>query len=77
MNPPLHSNLQTRLLYLTRLADHQAQDAEHFDAMCLAAERYRINPTAANAGDAHAAARRYSDAAGFAAHLMPIGGGRP
>ena len=52
-----------RLGYLTRLIDRQAHDAEHFDAMCLAAELYRSNPTPANAAKAHLAARRYEAAA--------------
>ena len=34
-------------------------DAEYFDQMCLAAARYRANPTPANAVEAHIAARRY------------------
>ena len=52
-----------RLGYLTRLVDHQAHDAERFDEMCLAAERYRTSPTSANAVKAHLAARRYGAAA--------------
>ena len=34
-------------------------DAEYFDQMCLAAARYRANPTPVNAVEAHIAARRY------------------
>lgn len=63
---PLLSNRNTSLArvgHLTRLSDSQTQDAEHFDAMCLAAERYRFNPTPDNAVKAHLAARRYEAAA--------------
>lgn len=74
--PPLQNRNIARLGYLGQLADRQARDAERFDEMCLAAERYRSNPTSANAVDAHAAARRYSDAAGPTVRLTPIDGGR-
>lgn len=58
---PLFQNCNTvaRLGYLCRLVERQAQDAEHFDEMCLASERYRIDPTPTNAVKAHLAARRY------------------
>ncbi|MCH8111483.1 MAG: hypothetical protein IH905_05945 [Proteobacteria bacterium] len=52
-----------RLGYLGRLADRQAREAERFDEMRLAAERYRTNPTPTNAVKAHLAARRYEAAA--------------
>ena len=61
--PQNRNNGLARLGYLTRLVDQQAQDAECFDAMCLAAERYRSTPTPDNAVRAHLAARRYQAAA--------------
>ena len=59
---PLNENFNAdpaRLGYLSRLVDSQAHEAERFDDMRLAAERYRSDPSPANAMSAHAAARRY------------------
>lgn len=67
---------KTRLAYLIRLADHQAQDAELYDLMCLAAAQYQADPSPANAVKAHLAARRYFDATEIQSPLTPLDDGR-